>query len=111
MFDLAFLAAFAVAAFLVAWIVNGLVGLLSGEKPRDTASLWADIFLRLFMILELGVIGRVLNYCGLSGWPRKFVFFVGLLCVLLFLMRACRDTHTDHPFTYPYTNTYPVQSQ
>src|SRR5437867_9573992 len=31
------LAAFGVAAFLVAWIVNALVGLLSGERPRDTA--------------------------------------------------------------------------
>src|SRR6266568_9192510 len=79
------LAAFAVAAFLVAWVVNGLVGLLSGERPRDTGSLWLDIFLRIFMVLELGVIGRVLNYCGFSGWPRKLVFFVGLLCVLLFL--------------------------
>ena len=111
MFNFAFLAALAVAAFLVAWIVNGLVGLLSGERPRDTASLWADIFSRLFMVLELGVIGRVLNYCGLSGRPRKFVFFVGLLCVLLFLMRACRDTHSDHTHTYWYTNIYPTKSQ
>jgi hypothetical protein len=111
MFDLACLAAFAVAAFLVAWIVNGLVGVLSGEKPRDTASLWGDIFSRLFMVLELGAIGRVLNYCGISGRPRKFVFFVGLLCVLLFLMRARRHTHSDHTHTYWYTNTYPTQSQ
>src|SRR5262245_31003370 len=102
---------FAVAAFLVAWIVNGLVGLLSGEGPRDTVSQWADIFSRLFMVLELGVIGRVLNYCGLSGWPRKFVFFVGLLCVLLFLMRARHHTHSYPTHAYPYTNTYPIQSQ
>jgi hypothetical protein len=34
----AMLVMFAVAAFLVAWVVNGLIGLLSGERPRDTAS-------------------------------------------------------------------------
>ncbi len=101
MFDLAFLAALAVAAFLVAWLVNGLVSLFSGERRRDTASLWADVFLRLFMVLELGLIGRVLNYCGLTGWPRKLVFFLGLLCVLLFLARACHDSHADHTYTYP----------
>ena len=101
MYNLAFLAAFAVAAFLVAWVVNGLVGLMSGERPRDTGSLWADVFLRIFMVLELGVIGRVLNYWGLSGLPRKFVFFIGLLCVLLFLVRGCHDSHSDHVYTYP----------
>ena len=62
MYDLLMLVAFALAAFLVAWVVNGFVGMLSGERPRDTGRLWADIFLRLFAILELGLIGRVLNY-------------------------------------------------
>src|SRR5207244_5935139 len=80
------LAAFGVAAFLVAWIVNALVGLLSGERPRDTASLWFDIFFRFFAILELGLIGRVLSYLGLTGWPRKAMVFVGMLCILLFLV-------------------------
>jgi hypothetical protein len=103
MFNLAFLAAFVIAAFLVAWVVNGLVGLLSGEKPRDTASLWLDVFLRMVAVLELGVIGRVLNYCGLVGWPRKLILFLGLLCVLLFLARACHDSHTEN------TRMYPVQ--
>src|SRR6266568_4325167 len=81
------LAMFAVAAFLVAWVVNGLVGLLSGEKPRDTGRLWLDIFLRLFVVLEVGFIGRMLNYNGLDGLPRKVVLFVGLICALLLLMR------------------------
>src|SRR5262249_42892530 len=96
MYDLAFLAAFLLASFLVAWIVNGLMGLLMGKRPQDTASLWADVFMRLFMVLELGLIGRVLSYCGLSGGPRKLVFFLGLLCVLLFLMRACHNSHSSH---------------
>jgi hypothetical protein len=38
------LAALAVTAFLVAWVVNALVNLLSGESRPDTASLWFDIF-------------------------------------------------------------------
>jgi len=80
MYNLAFFSAFAVAALLVAWVVNGLVGLMSGERPRDTGRLWADVFLRIFMILELGVIERVLNYLGVSGGPRKLVFFIGLFC-------------------------------
>jgi hypothetical protein len=99
------LAAFAVAAFLVAWIVNALVGLLMGEKPRDTASLWFDIFFRFFAALELGVIGRFLSYLGLTGAARKAIFFVGTVCVLLFLVRACRgQTDSRHPHTYTFTN-------
>ena len=82
------LAMFAVAAFLVAWVVNGLVGLLSGERPRDTGRLWLDIFLRLFGVLELGFIGRILNYVGLGGLLRKVLLFIGLLCLLLFLVRS-----------------------
>jgi len=106
-YDLAFIAAFGLAAFLVAWVVNSLVGMMSGENPRDTGRLGAEIFLRLFAILELGVIGRVLNYLGLTGWPRKLVLFVGLLCALVFLVRACHDAHThDTRFegTYGVTN-------
>ena len=94
------LAMFAVAAFLVAWVVNGLIGLLSGERPRDTGSLWLDVFLRLFAVLELGFVGRILNYVGLAGLPRKVVLFVGLLCVLLFLARACDHKHDEQIHTY-----------
>lgn len=98
-------AAFAVAAFLVAWTVNALVGLMMGERPRDTGSLWLDIFLRLFAVLELGAIGRVLSYLGFTGWPRKAVLFIGALCILLFLIRACSvGTHRPYSHTYTYTN-------
>jgi hypothetical protein len=95
------LAAFGVAAFLVAWIVNSLVGLLSGERPRDTASLWFDIFFRFFSILELGLVGRLLSYLGLTGWPRKAVFFIGTDCLLLFLVRACHNTQESHAYPAP----------
>ena len=81
------LAAFGVAAFLVAWTVNALVGLMMGDS-RDTGSLWFDIFIRFFAVLELGAIGRLLSYMGFTGWTRKAVLFIGALCVLLFLIRA-----------------------
>jgi hypothetical protein len=101
MYSVIMLAVFAVAAFLVAWVVNGLVGLLSGERPRDTGRLWLDIFLRFFAILELGFIGRMLSYLGFQGWPRKVVLFIGLLCILLFLLKACHHSHSDNVYTYP----------
>lgn len=103
----ALLAMFAVAAFLVAWVVNGLVGLLSGEHPRDTGRLWLDTFLRIFAVLELGWIGRILSYVGLRGLPQKLVLFIGLLCVLLFLAKSCRHAHDDDK---SYIRSYPVQS-
>jgi hypothetical protein len=101
MSSFATLVTFAVAALLVAWVVNGLVGLLSGERPRDTGSLWRDIFLRIFAVLELGWVGRILNNVGLQGLPRKVVLFIGLLCVLLFLVRACHHDHARHGRSYP----------
>ena len=93
--SLVLLAAFGVAAFLVAWVANGLVGMSSGEKPRDTGWLWLDVFSRFLAILELGFIGRILSYVGFHGLTRKVVLFIGLLCVCLFLVRTCRHSHTD----------------
>ena len=101
MHSLILLAMFAVGAFLIAWVVNGFIGLLSGERPGDTGRLWLDIFLRLFAVLELGFIGRILNYAGLDGLPRKVVLFAGLLCLLLFLVSSCHHEHTDKTCTYP----------
>jgi hypothetical protein len=91
---------FAVLAFLIAWIGNGLIGWLSGEKPGDTGSLWLETFARFFGILELGFIGRMLNYVGVRGWPRKLVLFIGLVCVLLFLVKACQHSSTPE-YIYP----------
>jgi hypothetical protein len=96
------LAVFAVIALLVAWVVNGLVGLLSGERPQDTGSLWLDIFSRFFAVLELGFIGRILSYVGLTGLPRRVVLFIGLVCLLSFLVKACHHTHTSAQiYSYP----------
>jgi hypothetical protein len=95
------LAILAVVSFLVAWVVNGLVGILSGERPRDTGSLWFDTFLRFFAVLELGLIGRLLNYFGFDKLPRKIILFIGLLCALLFLLRSCHHRHSEQICTYP----------
>jgi hypothetical protein len=93
------------ASFLVAWLVNGLVGLLMGERPRDTGSLWLDTFFRVFLLLELGWIGRVLTYAGFSGSSRKLLLFLGCLCVVLFLAKDCRQEHN------PNVRSFPVESQ
>src|SRR3954470_17039483 len=95
------LAILAVVSFLVAWVVDGLVGILSGERPRDTGSLWFDTFLRFFAVLELGLIGRLLNYFGFDKLPRKIILFIGLLCALLFLLRTCHHRHSEQIYTIP----------
>ena len=53
---------FCVVALLAAWLVNVLVGLLSGERQEDTGRVWLDILLRVFGLGRLGFIGRMLNY-------------------------------------------------
>lgn len=99
---------FGVISFLVAWVANGFVGLLSGERPRDTERLWLDTFLGMFAILELGMIGRFLNYLGFQGWPRKAVLFIGLLCAVLFLLKAGHHEHGDNIQAYPAQTFLPV---
>jgi hypothetical protein len=96
---------FAAAALLVAWIANGLVGLLMGEKPGDTGSIWLDVFLRFFAILELGFVGRLLGYVGLNGWPRRIVLLIGLFSLLWFLFRP-----HHHPRPPENIRSYPVHS-
>lgn len=105
--DLVLVAMFGLAALVIAWVVNGMVGWLSGERPKDTGRLWADIFLRFFTILELGWIGRLLTRMGLNGWPGKFVAIVGMICVLLFLLRSCEREEPSYRREY---NT-PVQTE
>jgi hypothetical protein len=105
MTTLGMLVMFGIASFLVAWLANGLVGLLMGERPRDTGSLWLDTFLRILLLLELGWIGRILTYAGFSGSSRKLLLFLGLLCVVLFLAKDCRHEHNSN------VRSFPVQSQ
>ena len=107
MYSFILLAAIAITAFLIAWIVNGLVGLMTGERPRDTYGLWFDTFLKFFAILELGLIGRILNNVGFERLSRKAVLFIGLLCALLFLLKACRHVRQDNTIR---TYKYPIES-
>jgi hypothetical protein len=86
---------------VVAWVVNGLVGILSGERPRDTGSLWFDTFLKFFAVLELGLIGRLLSYLRFDRLPHKIILFIGLVCALLFLLRSCHHRHSEQNYTYP----------
>ena len=76
----------ALITLIVAWIVNALVGLLMGEKPRDTTSLWLDTFVEF---LCFGAIGRYLDGLGVHGWPRKAVYLAGCAGIAIFLVRSC----------------------
>ena len=106
MASLTFLISLALAALLVAWISNSLVALLSGERPPDTGRLAGETFLRLFAMLELGLFARVLNGLGFTGRRRKFVLFLGMVCVLVFLVRAGRPSTPSYSCTYTLTNEH-----
>jgi hypothetical protein len=85
MWALGFILLLLLAAWCVAHIVNALVGMLSGEKPQDTGRLWLDVFLRLFVVGQLSFAGRMLNYVGIDGWPRRLLYIAGVICILVFL--------------------------
>jgi hypothetical protein len=104
-----FFATFALAALVVAWGVSALVSVLSGEKKQATTSLWAEILSRVFLVSELGLIGRALNYFGLTGWARKLVVFLGILCILLFFVSSCHK-HENADSVYLSVTNFPTRS-
>jgi len=81
---------FCLAALLVAWVVNAIVNVLSGEKRNDTGSLWIDIVLRIFAARDFGIIARILNFLARQGWPLKLLYAMGAIAVVAFLVRGCR---------------------
>ena len=85
------LALIGVIALFVAWIVNALVGLLGSERRHDTGRLWLETVLRIFAVIEFGVIGRIVNYSASVGWPLKLLYAMGTIGILLLLIRGCRD--------------------
>ena len=87
MSDLGMLLLFGGVALVAAWFVNFLVGLLRGEHPGDTRSVWWDIFLRMFALGELGVLGRALNYINAS-WARRILAVVGFIGLVIFIFQA-----------------------
>lgn len=104
-----FLSTLVLAALLIAWLANTLVEMLSGEKPQSTVSLWAEIISSLLIVSEFGTIGRILNRFGLTGLRRKAVLFLGLLCVLLFLLKSNHHHASTNPTGIFITN-YPAQT-
>jgi hypothetical protein len=91
MINLGFFVLFCLAALLVAWVVNMLVNVLSGEKRDDTGSLWSDILLRLYAVKEFGIVARILNYTATHAWPLKVLYAMGVIGILALLVRVCRD--------------------
>ena len=89
MSDLGMLFLYGGVALVAAWFVNLLVGLLRGEHPGDTRSVWWDILLRMFALGEVGVLGRVLNYINAS-WARRILAVVGFIALVIFIFEACR---------------------
>jgi hypothetical protein len=76
---------------VVAWVANAVVNVLSGEKRRDTGSLWCDIVLRIFAVREFGIVARVLNYTAAHRWPLKVLYVMGLIGIVALLGRGCTD--------------------
>jgi|SRR4051812_19518660 hypothetical protein len=104
-----FFVTFVLVALAVAWAVNTLVSILSGDRRLDIRGLWAEIISRLFLVAELGAMGRALNYFGLTGWSRKVVIILGFLCLLLFFCRSCLHPSNASP-TYTFITNYPAQN-
>ena len=87
---LLFIALVAGFALLGAWIVNAVVGMMSGEKPGDTGRQWADMFFRILGVGRIGVLGRILSYAGTEGWPRRILWAAGVISLLALLAWSCR---------------------
>lgn len=87
MSELGMLLLFGVVALVAAWFVNFLVGLIRGEHPGDTGSVWWDILLRMFALGELGVLGRVLNYINAS-WARRILAVIGFIALAIAIVQA-----------------------
>jgi hypothetical protein len=80
-------------ALLAAWLVNALVGILSGEHPKDTGRVWSDIIMRIFATMEFGLIGRILGYLATAGWPLRVLYGLGTVGILRFFIRGCHASH------------------
>ena len=86
MWELGFVALVAFLAWLAAGAVNIFVGVLSGERPRDTGRVWRDLFLGVFGLFELGYLGRMLNASS-TRWARKLLYLAGLAFLIFWLLR------------------------
>ena len=73
MSDLGFLLLFVAIALGVAWFVNSLVAVLSGEHPRDTQGVWLDM-----MLGELRGLSSVFRSTRRPWLRWTIVAFVGI---------------------------------
>ena len=80
-------------ALLAAWLVNTLIGIMSGEHPKDTGRVWSDIIMRIFGALEFGLVGRILGYLATTGWPLRVLYGLGAVGILAFFIRGCHEPH------------------
>ena len=88
MSDLGFFLLIGLVTLIGAWLVNFLVGLLSGQHSGDTKSVWWDMLLRVFALGELGFMGRILNYINAS-WARRILAVVGFIALIIAIVQAC----------------------
>ena len=76
-------------ALFIAWLVNALVGWMSGEHPGDTGRQAGDVFFRILGVVRLGMIGRLLDRVGWPPWVRWIIYFAGGVFILSALLRTC----------------------
>ncbi len=93
--DLWFIPLFAVVALGVAWLVNGLVALLSGEHPRDTRSVWLDIVLGDFRGFSsvLSLLRTRLKASVRDFSMNRFAYSLDVISLLLLAVHPLADTH------------------
>jgi hypothetical protein len=63
------------ASFSCVWLANQLVGLLSGEHPRDTGRLWVDT---LFGVQGLPS----------GSWARRVLLIMGVASLIWAVIRS-----------------------
>lgn len=76
----------AAISVVVAWLVNSLISMMSGERPDDLRHDALDIFLRVLGGWELGVFGRILIALGENQWVRRILY---LASVVYLIQVAC----------------------
>ncbi|MBL9168946.1 MAG: hypothetical protein JNN07_14495 [Verrucomicrobiales bacterium] len=82
----------AVISVIVAWGVNSLIGLMSGDRPDDVAGDATDIFSRIIIGLEFGLIARLLDEVTGTPWVRRIVY----VAVAAYLVKIACDYWIHH---------------
>jgi hypothetical protein len=51
------------------------------------------MIMRIFAMMEFGLIGRILCYLATTGWPLRILYGLGSIGILMFFIRGCRGSH------------------